>query len=52
MGLGPTMTAKDRLRCLFRVFVECGGQLGRRAGSRWAAMLACCNLQPVETGDR
>ena len=25
MGLGPTMTAKDRLQCLFRVLVECGG---------------------------
>ena len=26
MGLGPTMTAKDSLQCLFRVLVECGGQ--------------------------
>ena len=26
MGLSPTMTAKDRLQCSFRMLVECGGR--------------------------
>ena len=32
MGLSPTMTAKDKLQCLFRVFVECGGRSTWEAG--------------------